>query len=66
MCVFAAIPSFYHRSVRCPSPLRRGYGGQRRRDDSVATSGLKECQQVDVELVFVRVREAVGCPRVDF
>jgi len=31
-----------------------------------ATSGLKECQQVDVEVVFVRVREAVGCTRVDF
>jgi hypothetical protein len=32
---------------------------------SKARSGLKECQQVGVELVFVRVREAVGCPRVD-
>ncbi len=30
-----------------------------------ATSGLKECQQVGVELVFVRVREAVGRARVD-
>src|SRR5665647_1777815 len=30
-----------------------------------ATSGLKECQQVGVELVFVSVREAVGCARVD-
>jgi hypothetical protein len=29
------------------------------------TSGLKECQQVGVELVFVRFGEAVGCPRVD-
>src|SRR5450756_2179725 len=31
-----SIPSFYRRSVRCLSPLRRGYGGQRRPDDSVA------------------------------
>jgi hypothetical protein len=30
-----------------------------------ATSGLKECQQVGIELVFVRVREAVGCARID-
>ena len=30
-----------------------------------ATSGLKECQQIGVELVFVRVREAVRCARVD-
>jgi hypothetical protein len=30
-----------------------------------ATSGRQECQQVGVELVFVRVREAVGCARVD-
>jgi hypothetical protein len=30
-----------------------------------AISGLKECQQVGVELVLVRDREAVGCARVD-
>jgi hypothetical protein len=30
-----------------------------------ATSGLEECQQVGVELVFVRVRETVGCARGD-
>ena len=30
-----------------------------------ATSGLKECQKVGVELVLVRVRETVGCARVD-
>jgi len=30
-----------------------------------ATSGLKECQQVGIEPVFVRVSEAVGCARVD-
>ena len=29
-----SIPSFCRRSVRCPSPRRRGYGGQRRPDDS--------------------------------
>lgn len=29
-----SIPSFCCRSVRCPSPLQRGYGGQRRPDDS--------------------------------
>ena len=28
-------------------------------------SGLKKCQQVGVELVFVSVREAVRCARVD-
>jgi len=30
-----------------------------------ATSGFKKCQQVRVELIFVRIREAVGCARVD-
>jgi hypothetical protein len=30
-----------------------------------ATSGLEECQQIDVELVFVRVRETVGRARVN-
>ena len=30
-----------------------------------ATLALKECQQVGVELVFVRFGEAVGCARVD-
>ena len=30
-----------------------------------ASSGLKECQQVGVELLLVRVREAVGCALVD-
>ena len=30
-----------------------------------ATSGFKECQQVGVELALVRVREAVGCARVN-
>jgi len=29
------------------------------------TSGHKELQQVGIELVFVRFREAVGCARVD-
>ena len=29
-----AIPSFYRRSVHCPLPRRRGYGGQPGRDDS--------------------------------
>ena len=33
---------------------------------SEETSGLKEFQQVDIELVFVRVRKAVGCARIDF
>src|SRR5664280_1643666 len=33
--------------------------------DDKATSGLKECQQVGVELVFVSVCEAVGCASVD-
>jgi hypothetical protein len=35
---------------------------RRRRE---TTSGLEEGQQVGVELVLVRVREAVGCARVD-
>ena len=30
-----------------------------------ASSALKECQQVGVELLLVRVREAVGCALVD-
>ena len=30
-----------------------------------ATSDIEECQQIGVELVFVRVREAMGCARVD-
>ena len=31
----------------------------------IAVSGLKECQQIGVELILVRVRKAVGCARVD-
>jgi len=27
--------------------------------------GLEECEKVAIELVFVRIREAVGRPRVD-
>ena len=30
-----------------------------------ATSGLKECHQVGVELFLVRFGQAVGCARVD-
>ena len=45
------------------------YGPQDRRHQiggaGKATSGLKECQQVGVELFFVRVREAVRRARVD-
>jgi hypothetical protein len=45
------------------------YGFQYRRHQSggtgKATSALKKCQQVGVELIFVRVCEAVRCARVD-
>jgi hypothetical protein len=45
------------------------YGPQYRRHQpggaDEATSRVKECQQIGVELVFVRGREAVGCARVD-
>jgi len=34
-------------------------------DADKATSDLEECQQIGVELVFMRVREAMGCARVD-
>ena len=30
-----------------------------------ATSGLKECQQVGVKLVFMRIRETVGRAGID-
>ena len=33
-------------------------------DAGKATSGFEECQQVGIELVLVRVCEAVGCARV--
>ena len=36
-----SIPSFCRRSVRCRPPRRRGYGGQRRPDDSVAHRAYK-------------------------
>ena len=42
-----SIPSFYRRSVRCPLPLRLGYGGQRHPDDSAANrlyrASLERC-----------------------
>ena len=47
-------------SVQFPSISATESGGA-----DNATSGLKECQQVGVELVFVRVSEAVRCARVD-
>jgi len=40
-----------------PAPSSRGSGK--------STSDLKECPQVGVELVLVRVREAVGRPCID-
>ena len=36
-----SIPLFCRRSVRCRRPRRRGYGGQRRPDDSVAHRAYK-------------------------
>ncbi len=51
--------------------LRRGEifcwmtGDHQPGDVAKATSGLEECQQVVVQLVFVCVREAMRCPRVD-
>ena len=63
------------RAAHVPSAARAyraadRYGPQHRRrvpgGTGKATSGFQEGQQVGVELVLVRVREAVGCARIDF
>ena len=43
-----------------PQYLRHQSGGAGK-----ATSGFKECQQVSVKLVLVRIRETVGAARID-
>jgi hypothetical protein len=51
----------------CWAAYRYGpqYGRHQASYAGKATSGFKECQQVGVELVFVRFGKAVGCARVD-
>jgi hypothetical protein len=53
------------RAVRPLIKLERPIGTVSNTGADKATSGLKECQQVGVELVFVRVRNAVGCACID-
>ena len=58
---------------RCPGHDLPPSGGKQERRVRLAElvragkaySGLKECKQVGVELLLVRVREAVGCALVD-
>src|SRR5450759_4756765 len=62
-------PALADAGLLLPAAFANRYGPWFRRHESggtgKASSGLEECQQIGVELVLVRVREAMGCARVD-
>src|SRR5450759_1825953 len=62
-------PALADAGLLLPATFANRYGPWFRRHESGSTgkasSGLEECQQIGVELVPVRVREAVRCARVD-